>query len=181
MPPQRRVNRGPSAAAGNRAALITAARQVFAETGFHAPFSLIARTAGVGQGSLYRHFPDRQSLALAVFENNIESLESFAAAPEVTLDAILTEVIAQLPSAITIVAALDHTATDPHLSALADRLRHLLATKLEPARPTWRPDLTPDDLMLALAMLASLLSNTEPAARPARTTAAWTLLRQGLQ
>ena len=34
--------------------------------------SAVAKRAGVGQGSLYRHFPDRTALAAAVFEENVE-------------------------------------------------------------------------------------------------------------
>ena len=40
---------------------------MFAEGGVDAPLSAVAKLAGVGQGSLYRHFPDRGALALAVF------------------------------------------------------------------------------------------------------------------
>ena len=42
------------------------------------PLSAIAREAGVGQGVLYRHFPTRIDLALAVFEENFAELESLA-------------------------------------------------------------------------------------------------------
>ena len=66
-----RTNRGPAAAAGNRRALIAAAREVYAVGGLGAPFSAVAKRAGVGQGSLYRHFPDRTALAVAVFEDNV--------------------------------------------------------------------------------------------------------------
>ena len=38
---------------------MAAAREVYAEAGLNAPFSAVAKRAGVGQGSLYRHFPDR--------------------------------------------------------------------------------------------------------------------------
>src|SRR5690606_39484170 len=61
-------NRGPAAAAENRAALLAAARRLFAERGYHAPLSAIAREAGVGQGSLYRHFPQRELIAAAILE-----------------------------------------------------------------------------------------------------------------
>jgi ABC-type glycerol-3-phosphate transport system substrate-binding protein len=61
-----RPNRGPAAGPGNRAALIAAAREVYGEDGLNAPFSAVAKRAGVGQGSLYRHFADRTSLAVAV-------------------------------------------------------------------------------------------------------------------
>src|SRR6056297_2610919 len=73
------TNRGPAAAADNRAALLDAARRLFAEQGYRVPLSAIAREAGVGQGSLYRHFPRRIDLALAVFEDNLAELEVLAA------------------------------------------------------------------------------------------------------
>ena len=71
-PTTRKPNLGPSAGPGNRRALIVAAREIFAEDGLAAPFSAVAKRAGVGQGSLYRHFPDRLALAVAVFDENID-------------------------------------------------------------------------------------------------------------
>lgn len=68
-------NRGPAAAAENRAALLAAARCLFAERGYHVPLSAIAREAGVGQGSLYRHFPQRELIAAAILEENLAVLE----------------------------------------------------------------------------------------------------------
>ena len=68
------MNRGPAAAAENRAALIMAAREIFAEQGVDAPLSAIAKRAGVGQGSLYRHFPTREALAAAVYEGEMTAL-----------------------------------------------------------------------------------------------------------
>jgi AcrR family transcriptional regulator len=54
-------------AARNREALIAAAREVFGERGLDAPLDEIARRAGVGNATLYRHFPTRQELVDAVF------------------------------------------------------------------------------------------------------------------
>ena len=68
-------NRGPAAAAHNRRALIDAARDLFAEQGFSVPFSAIAKRAGVGQASLYRHFPDKVTLGVAIFDENLKLLE----------------------------------------------------------------------------------------------------------
>jgi AcrR family transcriptional regulator len=73
-------NRGPAVAAANRAALVEAGRELFARDGYDVPMSAIARAAGVGQGVLYRHFPTRTELALAVFSDNIDDLERIAAA-----------------------------------------------------------------------------------------------------
>lgn len=75
----RRINRGPAAAAENRRALLAAARDLFAERGFDVPLQAIAKRARVGQGVLYRHFPRRMDLALAVFEENFLRLEAAGA------------------------------------------------------------------------------------------------------
>lgn len=73
-----KVNRGPAAAAENRQALLDAAKKVFAEQGYHAPFSAVAKAAGVGQAVLYRHFPTRLALAFAVFDENWARYEALA-------------------------------------------------------------------------------------------------------
>ncbi|MBW1604266.1 TetR/AcrR family transcriptional regulator [Streptomyces sp. JJ66] len=51
----------------NREALRSAAHEVFAAQGLHAPLDEIARRAGVGNATLYRHFPNRAALVEAVF------------------------------------------------------------------------------------------------------------------
>ncbi|GAA2807930.1 helix-turn-helix domain-containing protein [Kitasatospora paracochleata] len=51
----------------NRDALIAAALDVFAELGPDAPLDVIARRAGVGNATLYRHFPTRDALIGEVF------------------------------------------------------------------------------------------------------------------
>jgi len=55
----------------NRARLILAATEVFAEKGADAPLEEVARRAGVGIGTLYRHFPNRLDLQAAVFRNQV--------------------------------------------------------------------------------------------------------------
>jgi len=75
------TNRGPTAAEANHQAILRAARTIFAERGYRAPFSAIAKQAGVGQAVLYRHFPDRLTLALALLEDNLTEFETLAADP----------------------------------------------------------------------------------------------------
>src|SRR6516165_12335928 len=58
----------------NRARLIAAATEAFAERGADAPLEDIARRAGVGIGTLYRHFPTRLDLQAAVFRSQVESV-----------------------------------------------------------------------------------------------------------
>jgi AcrR family transcriptional regulator len=58
----------------NRTLLITAARAAFTERGSDASLEDIARRAGVGVGTLYRHFPTRQALVEAVYVEEVEAL-----------------------------------------------------------------------------------------------------------
>jgi AcrR family transcriptional regulator len=54
--------------------LLAAAREAFATDGPNAPLDDIARAAGVGSGTLYRHFPTRLALLEAVYRDNVERL-----------------------------------------------------------------------------------------------------------
>jgi AcrR family transcriptional regulator len=54
--------------------VIAAAREAFAETGVSASLEAIARRAGVGIGTLYRHFPTRQALLEAVYVGEVQQL-----------------------------------------------------------------------------------------------------------
>ncbi|TDD51841.1 TetR/AcrR family transcriptional regulator [Nonomuraea terrae] len=65
-------------AAGNRARIIQAARAVIANAD-EIKLNAIAKEAGVGQGTLYRHFPTREDLLAEVYREDVEEL--VAAAP----------------------------------------------------------------------------------------------------
>jgi AcrR family transcriptional regulator len=54
--------------------LVAAARAVFAEDGTSAPLEDVAERAGVGIGTLYRHFPTRQALLEAVYVDEVEAM-----------------------------------------------------------------------------------------------------------
>ena len=54
--------------------LIATAREAFATLGPNAPLDDIARAAGVGSGTLYRHFPTRLALMEAVYRDSVERL-----------------------------------------------------------------------------------------------------------
>ncbi len=58
----------------NRERLLEAAREAFTEHGAEATLDDIARRAEVGPGTLYRHFPTRETLIEAVFRNQVEKL-----------------------------------------------------------------------------------------------------------
>ncbi|MFD0420709.1 TetR/AcrR family transcriptional regulator [Streptomyces parvus] len=58
----------------NRERLVATAQEVFAESGPEASLNEIARRAGVGPGTLYRHFPNRPALLSAVLRERIAAL-----------------------------------------------------------------------------------------------------------
>ncbi len=64
----------------NIAALLQAASAVFARSGVDAPVRDIAEKAGVGVGTVYRHFPQRSDLIVAVFRLEVDACADAAAA-----------------------------------------------------------------------------------------------------
>ncbi|MBM2619794.1 TetR/AcrR family transcriptional regulator [Actinoplanes sp. LDG1-06] len=58
----------------NRARLVEAAREVFAARGFEATLDDVARHAGLGTGTAYRHFPNKQALAAEVLTGATEQI-----------------------------------------------------------------------------------------------------------
>ena len=64
-------------AARNRARILVAAREEFAEKSVDAHAEDVARRAGVGIGTLYRHFPTKRALAEAVLEAKVDEIEDF--------------------------------------------------------------------------------------------------------
>lgn len=58
----------------NRDLIVEAARTAFASKGVDAPLEEIAKTVGVGQGTLYRHFPTREDLIAAAIQDDVDQL-----------------------------------------------------------------------------------------------------------
>nr|WP_042193765.1 TetR/AcrR family transcriptional regulator [Kibdelosporangium sp. MJ126-NF4]CEL20901.1 Transcriptional regulator, TetR family [Kibdelosporangium sp. MJ126-NF4]CTQ98294.1 Transcriptional regulator, TetR family [Kibdelosporangium sp. MJ126-NF4] len=71
----------------NRDALIATAREVFDSGDFDLRFDDFARLAGVGVGTLYRHFPTREALAAAVYHEEVATLCDRARRLQATLPA----------------------------------------------------------------------------------------------
>jgi AcrR family transcriptional regulator len=64
----------------NRARILDAAEAVFANEGIEAPVDLIAEKAGVGVGTLYRHFPTKEKLCEAILLDRLRDLTEDARA-----------------------------------------------------------------------------------------------------
>jgi AcrR family transcriptional regulator len=71
----------------NRQRILAAAAEVFTERGLEATLDDVARHAGVGVGTVYRRFPDKASLADALFNERIDALAEMAERAQAQPDA----------------------------------------------------------------------------------------------
>ncbi|MFG2877629.1 TetR/AcrR family transcriptional regulator [Streptomyces sp. NPDC048337] len=147
----------------NRERILAAAREMLVEFGSGAPFDEIARRAGIGNATLYRHFPDRPTLIREVVLFVMGRVASLAEAS-----------LAEEPDAFAALCRFAHTAADERVGALCPMLAddfdrdhpELLAarTALEGAVETLlaagqeaglvRTDIGAGDLTLAMAQLS---------------------------
>ncbi|WP_327091154.1 TetR/AcrR family transcriptional regulator [Nonomuraea sp. NBC_01738] len=156
-------------AARNAEALLATARAVFAEQGSDASLDDIAKRAGVGNATLYRHFPTRADLLAAVYAEEVSALcaeatnSLNAASPAdalfTWLDHFVTHVATKRPLALAITES-----RQPELFARWHRSLHdaaaLLLTRAHLAGSV-ADDLTVTDL-LALTS-ATAMATTDPA------------------
>lgn len=115
----------------NEQTLLEAAAAVFVTSGVDAPVRAIAAAAGVGMGTIYRHFPTRADLVVAVYRHQVDALD--AAAPALLADtasphAALARWVDDLVDFLvtkhglgTVLPSDDHTAVALH-AAIVDRL-----------------------------------------------------------
>jgi AcrR family transcriptional regulator len=66
----------------NQQTLLDAAAAVFVRSGVEAPVRDIAAEAGVGMGTIHRHFPTRADLVVAVFRYQLDALAAATTSPE---------------------------------------------------------------------------------------------------
>ncbi|MEV7111296.1 TetR/AcrR family transcriptional regulator [Streptomyces anulatus] len=175
---RRPANDGPKAAARNRAALVTAARDVFAEHGLEAPLSAIARRAKVGQGVLYRHFPDRSAAVAAVLEENVRQIEQAAAAEGTNFDAVLGVLTWHLAESAAFIGLLhaDRAGGRPGIRAHALALSGRVERALRKHLPRGHRLSEGDDLVLCVAMVSAAVTGPTREEREHRALAAWRLL-----
>jgi AcrR family transcriptional regulator len=156
----------------NLAALLEAAKAVFATSGVDAPAKQIADLAGVGVGTLYRHFPQRSNLVAAVLQREIDACADagpvLAAAytPGVALAKWLHRYTELLTAKRGLATAL-HSG-DPAFDALPgyffQRLEPVLGSLLDAATAAGdiRADLSANDLLRAVAHLCMPVPDEGP-------------------
>lgn len=172
-----RTNRGPAAAAENRAAIIKAAGEIFSEQGLNAPLNSIAKRAGVGQGSLYRHFPTRASLALAAFDDGLNEIEALVARGG-SLEQVLAMITEQAMASVAFMEILVPLVREPDSRSLETRIRAIVdATIAEGlAAGTVPSHYTAEDTLLAIRMVAGALGGSTAEERVGIVASSWGLL-----
>lgn len=172
-------------AASRRSALLRAAKDVFATEGINTPLDRIAERAGVGRATLYRNFPGRTEIALAVLLEDVAELGArfeTATAPDayaafitalserLVRNAALGEVIREAPSPDMLAplrTALVAAATPPLMVSMN--------------AGTVRSDLTPGDIRVISTMLGAGLQNARPDERNAIAARALELVLDALR
>lgn len=169
MPETQRPQRAD--AARNLSSLLAAARQVFAAAGVDAPSRQIAEAAGVGVGTLYRHFPRRSDLILAVLARELDECVEEArrlagtGSPQAALTDWIDRYVALVATKQGLAAAL-HSG-DPAYDGLPERLMGQLAPAfgelLERAVEAGqvRGDVSAAEILTALALVCQPVPGTE--------------------
>jgi AcrR family transcriptional regulator len=153
----------------NLEALLRSAKAVFATSGVDAPVREIAEKAGVGVGTLYRHFPERSDLIAAVFRHEIDACADAApilAAEHAPFEALarwLQRYAAFITAKRGLAPALHsgNPAFEPLRGYFEQRVRPALRPLLESAVAAGevRGDVDADDILGAVASLCSSAHN----------------------
>ncbi len=144
-------------------ALLEAALAVFATSGVEAPVREIAEKAGVGIGTLYRHFPQRSDLIVAVFRHQVDACATAAEvlakehSPGEALALWMQRYADFIGTKRGLATALHSgdSAFTPLPAYFSERLRPALGVLLDTAAGTGevRNDIEPDDLLWAISSL----------------------------
>jgi len=173
----------------NRQRILAAAAELFTERGLEASLDDVARRAGVGVGTVYRRFPDKASLADALFDERIDALVAMAEQAQAEPDAwaALTSFLehsAEMLGSdrglrqILMFAAQGHD----RVTCARDRIRPAIESLLKRAQADGqvRPDLGATDLPIIEFMLAAVAEYTRQV-RPAVWRRYLALILDGLR
>jgi AcrR family transcriptional regulator len=154
-------------AARNRLRLLDAAKAVFSAGGPEASLEAVARRAGVGIGTLYRHFPTREALFEAVYRREVDELAALAEAtagpPAAALRAWVKADVEFVATKKGMAAALALAAYNKDLSAYSfPRLTEAAGLLIDRARDAGalRTEVSPQELIRAV--LGFCVVNDQP-------------------
>jgi AcrR family transcriptional regulator len=128
-----------STAEVRREEVLTAAGRVYAERGLHAPTTDVARAAGISQAYLFRLFPTKADLALALIDRSNERIHAAFTAAAAQAKAAGADVLAALGDAYTallgdrelLLVQLHAHAASPQEPAIRDAMRRCFARLVE--------------------------------------------------
>ena len=176
-------------ASRNRERLLEIASEMFAASGVETSLEKIAKAAGVGIGTLYRHFPTRDALAEAVYRHNVEALcdgaEELSATlpPEEALAEWMQRFVAYVPGKKGLASYLKSVvdADSDLFSSSQARVQATIERLLQAAAAVGaiRPGIDGMDLLRGLSGVC-LMSGTDPGASAAGGKLAM-LLMDGLR
>ncbi|MGD0748992.1 MAG: TetR/AcrR family transcriptional regulator [Acidimicrobiales bacterium] len=163
----------------NRARILDAAEVVFAAEGIEVPVDVIAEKAGVGVGTLYRHFPTKEKLCESILLDRFAALTLDARAlagaedPASAFFGFLEHIVAEGAAKRDLIAAVMGAGVefDLEVAGVKDELRDAVGVLLQRAQAVGavRPDVT-------AAMVVSLVGATCQAAAHTDVTPACDLL-----
>ena len=153
-----------SDAVASRKAISAAASRLYAERGIDVPFEDIAKEAGVGKSTIYRHFPTREDLFSAIFDDLMDDFARVAESmdpsdPETFLglfDALL-DVQLEHPA---VVAEIPKVPLDsPDTLRRRERLIGFFAEPLAAAKQAGvvREELRPEDVRILFTMVCAVV------------------------
>jgi AcrR family transcriptional regulator len=163
----------------NREAILAAARELFAESADVAMCE-VARRAGVGQGTLYRHFPDRTALAAEVLGEQVARLARIAAEHDGDPDAFFVLMRALIEGMVQTYAlgelAREDVCLGSRLEAERTTIAELMRAPLKDAKAagTLRRDASIEDVFLLVLMARGAMQRAPGVA--ARATVAGRVL-----
>ena len=174
MPPKRKqasVRKPRSDAQRNRERLLEVAREAFSRSGANSSLDDIAKAAGVGPGTLYRHFPTREQLLEAVYRAELEKLaaaeQKFAEElpPVEALRAWLLLFVDYIATKQLIAPAVNRLVGDPKkvFEASYNRVWEAIRALVKRAQKNGdiRKDLDPIDLLRALIGVANVATSPD--------------------
>jgi len=176
-----------SDAISNHAKILRAAEEVFAAESVDVPLQRIAERAGVGRGTLYRHFPSRFALAAALYEDRLDRYEELVDREKNDPDVVITLLSAvtaeqgRIPGLFRLIFA-----DGPGQTYLDPLWQRSIALFTEPLRISQesgvvRADLTVDDLLMVVGMVFGVLNSPAGLAGPEAATRALRLAQVGLR
>jgi AcrR family transcriptional regulator len=155
----------------NRERILEVAKEAFTRSGANASLDDIAKQAGVGPGTLYRHFPTREELLQAVYRSELEKLAAaegeFAKAmrPIEALRAWLLLFVDSIAAKQLIAPALNTLIGDPKkvfaasYAQMHEAIRALVKRAIKSG--DIRKDLDPMDLLRALVGVANVATSPD--------------------